>query len=167
MTDYSADGLGTRLRRLLELLDGDVQATYAGAGLDYRPRFTPVMKALADGRELTIKEIALQSSVSHSAASQTVMLMIKAGLLDQTIGQDARERRLALSERAEAMLPVLETYWQATFEAAIELERDIGFALSQATLKAIEALETRPFRLRINAANDRQSAKARTKTRAV
>ena len=35
-------GLGTQLRYLIEVLDGDVAQTYADAGLDYRPRYTPL-----------------------------------------------------------------------------------------------------------------------------
>ena len=39
-------GLGTQLRHLLELLDGAVEEAYALAGMRYRPRYTPVMRAL-------------------------------------------------------------------------------------------------------------------------
>lgn len=152
MTGSSADGLGTRLRRLLELLDGDLQSTYTDAGLDYRPRYTPVMKALSDGRALTIKAIARQSSVSHSAASQTVSLMLAAGLLDPSVGSDARERRLSMTPRALAMLPALEAYWAATAQAAEELEAEIDVSLGEVVVAAIQALEARSFRERIHAA---------------
>ena len=49
MADEPSDPalLGTRLRHLLELLDGDVAAVYADLGLTgFRPRFTPVLIAL-------------------------------------------------------------------------------------------------------------------------
>ncbi len=38
--------LGTLLRHLIELLDGAVEQTYRDAELDYRPRYTPVLRAL-------------------------------------------------------------------------------------------------------------------------
>ena len=41
-----ADGLGTQLRRLLELLDGDVEAVYKEHVPGYVPRYAPIMKAL-------------------------------------------------------------------------------------------------------------------------
>ena len=48
MDRLPAVGLGTLLRRLLDLLDGDVQRAYDELGLDYRPRYTPVVVALLD-----------------------------------------------------------------------------------------------------------------------
>lgn len=149
MTRMRADGLGTRLRRLLELLDGDLEAVYAHDGVDYRPRYTPVMKALVDGEARTIKEIAAQSTVSHSAASQTVSRMLSEGLLTQLVGEDARERRISLSQHGRALLPVLELRWTATQRAADRLESEIGMPLAQALEAAIRALESRPFRERV------------------
>jgi hypothetical protein len=37
--------LGTLPRHLVELLDGAVEARYVAAKLDYRPCYTPVMRA--------------------------------------------------------------------------------------------------------------------------
>ncbi len=51
-------GLGTLLRHLLELLDGDVEQAYAELGLDYRPRFTPVVRALLESEPRSIRDIA-------------------------------------------------------------------------------------------------------------
>ena len=42
--------LGTRLRTLLDRLDGDVASVYPRLGLhDYRPRYSPLIRALAAG----------------------------------------------------------------------------------------------------------------------
>jgi MarR family transcriptional regulator, organic hydroperoxide resistance regulator len=149
MDQTRADGLGTQLRRLLELLDGDLEAIYAQDGLDYRARFTPVMKALADGEALTIKQIAARSSVSHSAASQTVSRMLSAGLLMQSVGEDARERFMDLSPQGVELLPGLRLRWAAAERAAERLESDIGLPLGRAVAAAITALEDRPFRTRV------------------
>ncbi|MCY7306720.1 MAG: hypothetical protein LH632_11335 [Rhodoferax sp.] len=51
-------GLGTQLRHLIELLDGDVAQAYADAGLDYRPRYTPVMRVLQQHGSAPIGRIA-------------------------------------------------------------------------------------------------------------
>jgi DNA-binding MarR family transcriptional regulator len=142
-------GLGTRLRRLLELLDGDLEGHYAETIPGYRPRFTPIVKALADGTARTIKSVAAQSGVSHSAASQTVTLMLAEGLLRHEVGQDARERMIRLSEKGAALLPQLQAQWRRTDQAARALEAEIGLPLSEAAAAAIRALETRPFRDRI------------------
>jgi len=74
------------MRHLLELLDGDVEKIYRAATLDYRPRFTPVMRALRDHGALSIKEIAAYARVTHSAASQTVTAMKRKRLLSIAVG---------------------------------------------------------------------------------
>ena len=69
-------GLGTRLRHVLDLLDGDVARVYADLGLaDYRPRFSPVARAIAALGPSSIRDIARAIGVTHSAASQTVAQM--------------------------------------------------------------------------------------------
>lgn len=105
MTKRPADGLGTQLRRLIELLDGDLEAVYRNDGFGYRPRYTPVMKALSDHPDRSIKDIAARSSISHSAASQTVSKMMAEGLVEQSIGADSRERLISLASKGRALLP--------------------------------------------------------------
>lgn len=148
----STDGLGTQLRRLLELLDGELESIYREDGYGYRPRFTPVMKALATEKSLTIKEIAARSSISHSAASQTITHMVKAGLVHQEIGDDARERLIGLTSKGHALLPLLRRRWAATKAAADTLDAELEMPLSSLLASAIDALEEQSFRTRIEAA---------------
>ncbi len=152
MRKREADGLGTQLRRLLELMDGDLEQIYAENFADYVPRYTPVMKALADGESRTIKEIAELSSVSHSAASQTVSRMIAAGLIRRSIGADGRERQVRLTRKAKALLPPLKSWWAATDRAASSLEEEVGAQLGSILAATIRALERQPFRRRIERA---------------
>lgn len=142
-------GLGARLRRLLELLDGDLEGIYAETIPGYRPRYTPVMRALADGAPRTIKAISETSGVSHSAASQTISRMIQNGLLVVGGGRDGRERLVALSDKGQALLPTLQAQWVRTDRAARALEAEIGVSLNEAMTLAITALEARSFRDRI------------------
>ena len=116
-------GLGTQLRHLIELLDGAVEQSYAEAGLAYRPRFTPVMRALMASAPLSIGEIAAHAGITQPAATQTVALMIKEGLLVAGAGKtDGRQKMIALSEAGRAMLPGLEACWKATALAAASLD---------------------------------------------
>src|SRR5690606_16398714 len=121
----------TRLRRLLELLDGDVEGIYRQAGLPgYRPRYTPVMRVLARGGGATIKAIAEEAGSSHSAISQTVAQMVRAGLVRTRPGQDARERVVSLTAGGRRLLPRLETLWARTAAAARTLDAELPHALS-------------------------------------
>jgi DNA-binding MarR family transcriptional regulator len=154
-------GLGTQLRHLIELLDGAVEAAYAEAGLKYRPRFTPVMRALARQEPLTLGEIAARAGITQPAATQTVGLMVKEGLVTAEPGpSDARQKLVRLSVRGRELLPHLQRCWEATTAAAGSLDADLAYPLSKALDDAIRALEKKPFGERIREARARAGDKA-------
>jgi DNA-binding MarR family transcriptional regulator len=146
-------GLGTQLRHLIELLDGAVAAAYEEAGIDYRPRFTPVMRALAEGTPRTVGQIAEAAGITQPAATQTVALMLKEDLVATTSSAtDARQKLVRLSARGHALLPQLQRCWAATAAAAASLDGDMPYPLSGALAQAIAALEHQSFGARIRAA---------------
>ena len=73
MPDFvPARALGTELRALFEQMDADVGRALGDLGLTgYRPRFSPVVRVLAEG-PASVRELAAATGVTHSAASQTV-----------------------------------------------------------------------------------------------
>jgi DNA-binding MarR family transcriptional regulator len=111
-----------------------------------------VVRALVASGPASIKAIAAQAGVTHSAASQTVLQMAKDGLVELRPGDDARERIVALTPRARRMLPALERQWAATNAAARELEGELSVPLSALLRETLEALERRSFADRIAAA---------------
>ncbi|MFE0422042.1 MarR family winged helix-turn-helix transcriptional regulator [Streptomyces sp. NPDC058953] len=142
--------LGTRLRHLLELLDGDVAAVYADLGLPgFRPRYTPVVRVLAAEGPRSIRDLALATGVTHSAMSQTVARMAEDGLATLSPGADARSRIVRPTPAAEELLPVLARESAATAEAAARLEAELSYPLSALVDEAIAALRGRPMRARI------------------
>lgn len=152
-------GLGTQLRHLIELLDGAVEQSYVEAGLAYRPRYTPVMRALLAHEPLSIGEIAAHAGITQPAATQTVALMVKEGLLVASVGKlDGRQKMIGLSEAGRAMLPRLEQCWKATAAAAASLDTQLPYPLSQVLAAAIAALEEESFGDRIRAAGKEQGA---------
>jgi len=160
VTDNRAT-LGTQLRHLLELLDGAVEQAYEDAGLDYRPRYTPVMRAVIELGAPSIRTIAQRAGITHSAVSQTVAQMAECGLVKLAPGSDARERIVMLSAAGKALVPELERRWAATNEAARALDAELSQPLSAVVQEAIAALERRPFaeRIRHAAAASRPSRK--------
>jgi DNA-binding MarR family transcriptional regulator len=147
-------GLGTQLRHLIELLDGAVQQAYADAGLDYRPRYTPVMRVLAQQQSATIGQLAELAGITQPAVTQTVALMKKEGLLlVAASGEDGRQRVVRLSRQGEALLPRLEACWQATRRAADSLDAELEFPLSECLAQAIAVLGQRSFGDRIRDAS--------------
>ncbi len=141
--------LGTLLHHLIELLDGDVQAAYTTAGLAWRPRYTPVLRGLMSLGPASIKALALKIGISHSAVSQTVAQMVKDHLVELKPGADARERIVALTPKAQAMVPALQRQWAAVNAAADALDAELSAPLSGVIREAITALNQRPFGQRI------------------
>ncbi|HZE41018.1 MAG TPA: MarR family transcriptional regulator [Stackebrandtia sp.] len=145
-----AAALGTLLRHVLDALDGDVAAVYAERGVpDYRPRFSPYLRALVDNGPLSIRDLGGQVGVTHSAASQTVARMRRADLLDLRQGTDGRQRIAHLTPRAHALLPLVEAEWNATTAAMRDLDAELPMPLSELLTRAARALNRRPMRQRI------------------
>ncbi|MEO1339267.1 MAG: MarR family transcriptional regulator [Myxococcota bacterium] len=149
MSERNADGLGTQLRRLQELLDGELEKVYRMEHSFYTPRYTPIMKALAMAEPLSIKQIAEQSSVSHSAASQTVAKLQEHGLVVLDVHSDRRSRVVRLSAEGRRLLPWLQTRWRATTQAALLLDQELTHPLRMILAEAIERLEAQSFSDRI------------------
>lgn len=150
----SSRTLGTELRHLLELLDTDVQQAYAVAGLDYRPRYTPIMRVLLASGPSSIRSIATGAGLSHSAISQTVAQMAKAGLVAFAGGRDERERIVTPTAKLGDMVPAIERCWAATNAAAAALDRELPYPLSSLVAEAVALLQTTSFGDRIAAHAD-------------
>ena len=146
------EAVGTLMRHVLELLDGDVAAVYREAGLpDYRPRFSPPIRALVAAGPMSIRDLAAAVGVTHSAASQTVAQMTRAGLVTLCPGADARQRIVTLTPLARSLLPAIEAEWAATAAAMRELDAELPMPLADLLTAVLAALEGRPFRERIRA----------------
>lgn len=139
------DSLGTLLRNLIDRLDTDVERRYRDDGLDYRPRFTPVVRALYALGPASIAAIAAHIGMRHSAVSQTIAQMERQKLVHYQAGSDARTRMVVPTELLDAMLPRLEQHWAATRAAAQSLEADLPHPLAATLVAAIEALDEQSF----------------------
>ena len=148
-------GLGTQLRHLIDLLDGDVAQQYKDIGLDYRPRYTPIVRALMVLGTASIGQIADAAGITQPAATQTVNLMKHDGLVDVKPGADGRQRLVGLSEQGRSLLPALEACWAATQAAAEGLDAQLATPLSRVLNEAILALEEKSFQARISEARTR------------
>jgi DNA-binding MarR family transcriptional regulator len=141
--------LGTQLRHLVDLLDGAVERRYAAIGLAYRPRYTPVMRCLIAREPLSLGEVARGAGITQPAATQTVALMIRDGLVETARSGDARRKLLRLTGQGRAMAAQLQQAWDATARAAASLDEDLPMPLSATLAAAIAALEMKSFDERI------------------
>ncbi|MDK1342145.1 MarR family transcriptional regulator [Streptomyces sp. 378] len=146
--------VGTLLRHVLELLDGEVAELYREQGLaEYRPRFSPVVRALVAEGPLPVRALAAAIDVTHSAASQTAAQMARAGLVTHTPDPlDARRRLVGLTPKARALLPRIEAEWEATKAAMAELDAELSMPLGELLAEVVRAVGRRPFGERVAAA---------------
>jgi DNA-binding MarR family transcriptional regulator len=143
-------GLGTLLRHVLDEMDDDIGAVLADLGTPgYRPRFSPIVRALVVLGPVPITELARAIAVTHSAASQTIAQMAGRGLVELRPGEDARQRVVYLTDKARALLPKIEAEWAATTSAAAEMDAELPFPLAELVPEIAAALARRPFRQRI------------------
>ncbi|QKV90714.1 MarR family transcriptional regulator [Streptomyces sp. NA02950] len=140
--------VGTLLRHVLELLDGDVAKVYEEQGLaGYRPRFSPVVRALLTEGPLSVRDLASAAGVTHSAASQTATQRARAGLVTHTPDpRDARRRLIELTPKAHSLLPQIKAEWYATNSAMAELDAELALPLGHLLTEVAEAVHRRPFR---------------------
>jgi DNA-binding MarR family transcriptional regulator len=128
---------GTRLRRLSEGLDRDVQALYREAGVDFEPRWFPVVTALAERGPATVGELAEVLGVSHAAVSQVRAQLADRGLLRTELdARDHRRQILGLTDAGFAAIAPLRPLWAAITAATVELSAEVP-----GLLPALEALE--------------------------
>jgi DNA-binding MarR family transcriptional regulator len=151
MTIPATATLGTLLRHLTELLDGAVGEAYRSLPVEYRPRYTPIVRILIEQGPSSLRAIASRAGITHSAVSQTVAQMIRSDLVSLRPGDDARERIVALTPAAKAAIPALKRQWAATNAAARALDEELSMPLSSLLREAIAALEKQSFPQRLAA----------------
>ncbi|WP_337060817.1 MarR family winged helix-turn-helix transcriptional regulator [Kineococcus sp. G2] len=157
-SDEVRDGDPTGLNHLLPLqqllagMDEQITEVYAQRGVrGVRPRFSKALIRLHHRGPLTIKDLAQQVGVTHSAMSQTVTAMRHAGLIDSAAGEDARTRTVTLTDAGTALVPILEAEWRATEAAWAELDAEVPYGLQQVVEDLSAALRERSFAERVNA----------------
>jgi DNA-binding MarR family transcriptional regulator len=150
ISDPSEENRWRPVFRLLDAMDADIARLYTERGITgVRPRFVGPLIRLGRRGGMTIRQLAASLEVTHSAMSQTVAALQRAGLVAIAPGADARTREVVLTERAREVLPFLEAEWRATEQVVAELDAEIPYALSQVVRDLEAALARRSFHDRI------------------
>jgi len=131
-------------------MDADIARLYAERGVvGVRPRFSMALIRLHHRGPMTVKELAEQIDVTHSAMSQTITAMRREGLVETSTGHDARTRDVALTGKGRGLVPFLEAEWRATERAWEALEAELPYALTRVVEDVAAALRRRSFLERI------------------
>ena len=138
------------MRLLQEAMDADIGRLYTEAGIEgLKPSFVMELIRLHVRGPMTITELAESVQRTHSAISQKVAAMRTAGLVQTTVGPDARSKRVTLTAAANAIVDRLMAEWRATEAAIAELDAEIPYPLTQVVTDIEEALRRKSFHDRI------------------
>lgn len=111
-------------------------------------RFSMAIMFLEEG-PLTIRELAERCGVTHSAMSQSVAAMRKAGLVTSEPGDDARSRVVTLTAAGRELAPLLWREWYATDAAVAELDAELTQSLAALAGELDAALDRESFTERV------------------
>ena len=137
------------LQDLLRHMEGDIARLYAERGVTVRTRFSIVLIRLRHRGPMTVRELAGEIDVTHSAMSQTVAALRRQGMVESSPGPDARTRTVSLTGRGRDTVPFLEAEWRATEASLAELEAELPYPLTRVVADITDALRRRSFRDRI------------------
>lgn len=137
---------------LLAQMDRDIAQVYVARGhADVSTRFVGPLISLARTGPMSVKDLAAAREVTHSAMSQTVSAMTKAGFVTVERGADARTRIVSLTESAKGIVPLLMAEWRATEATTRELDAELPRPIIQVVADLQAALGRRSFADRLQA----------------
>ena len=139
--------LGTRLKRLAERMQSDVQRVAAAAGLAIQPSQYPVLAVIDRYGALTVGEIAEALGISQPGVTRNVARLVELGLVEtRRDGRDQRHKSLALTAAGSAAMETSKRVVWPRIDMAVAAmcESVSGSFLDQ--VAAIErALDERPL----------------------
>jgi DNA-binding MarR family transcriptional regulator len=132
---------GSRLKRLGDTFINDVNHIYKDHNIPFDASWFPVFYILSRKKETSIKAIADELNVSHSAISQLVSSLQQKGYIKSVVSKkDARNKAITFTVKGEKLLERIQPVWNALEKAMEELARES--AHSKKILKALTAMES-------------------------
>ncbi|MET8743497.1 MarR family winged helix-turn-helix transcriptional regulator [Streptomyces sp. NPDC004728] len=148
--DPTQQSLWRPLRLLQASVDADIARIYSEQQIDgLKPSFAMELLRLHACGPMTIVDLAESVQLTHSALSQKVAAMRTAGWVQTAVGDDARTRKVTLTDKARRVVDRLAAEWRATEATIADLEAEIPYPLSQVVTDLERALERKSFHDRI------------------
>lgn len=114
--------LSTRLQRLAELLRKDGLLIYKASGIDFEPKWFPVIYTLHFRPILSVVELAAEIGYSHPSTITLLKELEKEKLVrSKKDKNDERKRLIQLSAKGQELVARMKPLWQIFSAAAEEL----------------------------------------------
>lgn len=131
-------------------MDADISRVYSEEQIEgLKPSFVMELLRLHACGPMTITELAESVHRTHSALSQKVAAMREAGWVRTVPGDDARSKKVTLTDNARRVVGRLAAEWRATEAALADLEAEIPYPLSRVVTDIERALERESLHDRI------------------
>ncbi|MEO3889536.1 MarR family transcriptional regulator [Nonomuraea sp. B5E05] len=148
--DPTLESLWRPLRVLQASMDADIARLYSERRIDgLKPSFVMELLRLNALGPMTITELAESVGRTHSALSQKVAAMREAGWVETVPGDDARSKKVTLTDHARGVVGRLAAEWRATEAAVAEIEAEIPYPLTRVVADIEQALTRKSFHDRI------------------
>ncbi|SFF01710.1 DNA-binding transcriptional regulator, MarR family [Chitinophaga sp. CF118] len=129
--------ISTRMQRLGDQIRKDGLLIYKASGIDFEPKWFPVIYTLHQKSTMSVVEIAAEIGYSHPSTISLLKELEKKKLIrskrDKT---DERKRLLLLTEKGEALIEQMKPVWKIMTEALTSLTNT-----TNNLMKAVEEVE--------------------------
>ncbi len=138
IAELQASSLGSRLKRLSEMMYQDYANLYDYAGVPFKPIWFLIANYLTIRRHGSITQIAAALHVTHAHVHQVAAQLIKLGIIEQfTDPADRRRRLLRLTPHGTVRIEQAKPVWNAIRLAQEEIIAEAGIDFI-ATIQRLE-----------------------------
>lgn len=114
--------IATRLQRLSERIRRDGFEVYKAQGINFEPKFFPVVFSLYHKPGIGVLELASEIGYTHPSTISLLKDLERQGLVSSTKDKtDERKRLLQLSRKGEELVTRMKPVWEVLSLAATEL----------------------------------------------
>jgi DNA-binding MarR family transcriptional regulator len=122
INDLGLLAIATRLQRLAEQMRKDGVLIYKAHGIDFEPKWFPVIYTLHVKHVLSVVELSAEIGYSHPSTISLLNELEKQKLVKSKKDKaDERKRLVQLTEKGQALISQMEPVWQVMITATAQL----------------------------------------------
>ena len=129
--------IATRLQRLAERMRKDGAQIYQAHGIDFEPKWFPVIYTLYHKKQLSVVELSAEIGYSHPSTIGLLKELEKLKVIQSTKDKtDERKRLVQLTAKGKSLTAQMKPVWQVMIAATAQL-----IDTQNNLMKAIEEVE--------------------------
>ncbi len=149
--------VAARLQRLAETIRKDGTLIYKDHGIDFEPKWFPVIYVLDRKGALSVVDLANEVGLAHPSVIMLVKELEGKKLVKSSSDKtDGRRRVISLTPKAVALVAEMEPVWKKIRAAVVELEKQNNLMKAIAETEAL--LKQESFYARVSRQKVKKSA---------